>query len=825
MSHLILCVASLLIAQVQSGSTIRVYPDQVNLDTPFSAQRVLVVREVAGAAIEDITSRCSLIFESPAIAKAEAGNILRPLADGTTNLIVKLEKDSYSKTIPVRVSSMAEAAPSFLRHVQPVLTKLGCNSGSCHGALAGKGGLRLSLRGYNPAADHHAIVQDLLGRRSDVLQPQRSLMIRKPLNQVAHGGGKKMRENSLEHDILSKWIAAGGPFTEFGNNHQKREKPEQLELLPAVMKPKSGSKIQVLVQSRYADGSMEDSSHWAKFNSTDEAVAGVDEDGNVLGIGAGEGHLTAWHSDRVAVARVGRPFNLERKTAWPQFNPQNRIDELISAKWTELGLEPSTRVGDEAFLRRLWIDLLGTLPTPEEQLEFLADTNLNKRQDWVNKALKSYLYVDYWTHRYEDLFLVRTGRLQQSAVWSFHQELRQAVSDNNPWDKVVHRMIAGKGSNLKDGLLNLHVLHRDPATLAEAVAVTFLGQPIGCAKCHNHPQDQWTQNQYWAFANLFGRTALKPGNTSGEIVVVSMKVGDAPHLRTGIPMPPAPLGAVGIPLDSPLDRREHLANWMTSPANSYFAKTHVNRIWRLLMGRGLVEPDDDMRATNPPTHPELLSHLADSWIRGGFDNRELIRSIVLSDTYQRASLPNQSNPDDLKFFTRYQPRRLEAEVLLDAYAQVLAAPTLFTDVTPGGGNGSSPYGGYPKGTRAIQLPDTAVVSQFLDTFGRPERLQACSCERLNDPNVSQALQISNGPTLNNKLVAKENILEKMASKGESPKKMLNELFRRALSREPSPTESAKFLPLLEESVPAKLRQALEDIAWAILSSTEFMVNR
>jgi hypothetical protein len=805
-----------------------VYPDEIQLRTPYSAQRVLVVRELDGVALRDITSECLLDLEDARKIRLEGGQTLRPVGDGVTALRVRHSASGFDRRVPVRVEGMTDKSPSFVRHVQPVLTRLGCNSGSCHGALAGKGGLKLSLRGYNPQGDHHAMVEDLLGRRSDIIQPDRSLMIRKPLNQVAHGGGKKLRENSLEHEILRRWIAAGAPFSPGEISPASGHKPKNLVLLPMVIRPGNGGKIHPLVMADYPDGSREDVTHWAKFTSTDESVAGVDEEGVVLGIGAGEGYITAWHSDRVAVHRVNLPFSTTGKGPLEQFRPANQIDEWIQVKWNELGLKPAKLCDDEAFLRRLWLDLLGTLPSPAERAEFLAERRPDKRKFWIEKALQSPHYVDFWTHRYGDLFLVRTGRLQQSAVWAFHQELRQAIADNLPWDRVVRRMIAGKGSNLQDGFLNLHVLHRDPATLAEAVAVTFLGQPIGCAKCHNHPQDRWTQDQYWAFANLFGRTVLKPGSVSGEMVVVSSPIGDAPHLRTGLAMPPAPLDGESVPTTSSRDRRELLAEWMLDPSNPFFAKTHVNRIWRHFMGRGLVESDDDMRATNPPSHPELLDHLAQGWIKSGFDNRALIRAVVESATYQRSSIPNPANPDEAKFLTRYTPRRLEAEVLLDAYSQVLDVSTPFTEITPGGGNGSTPYGGYPSGTRAIQLPDTAVVSPFLDTFGRPERLQACSCERLNETSVSQALQMSNGPTLNNKLSAKENLLGRMVQQGGQPAKILDELFLRALGRQPTREESGRFVPLLEQGAqtsPASLRSSLEDVAWAVLSSTEFLVNK
>jgi len=406
--------------------------------------------------------------------------------------------------------------------------------------------------------------------------------------------------------------------------------------------------------------------------------------------------------------------------------------------------------------------------------------------------------------------------------------LRRAIADNIPWDQVVRRMIAGQGSNLENGLLNIHVLHRDPAAMGEAVAVTFIGQSIGCARCHNHPQDQGTQDQYLSFANLFGRTLLKQGGANGEIVVVSQSIGDIPHLRTGFPPPPTPLAGKPIPKGHGIDRREYLANWMTDASNPYFARTHVNRLWRHLLGRGLVEPDDDLRATNPPVHPELLDYLAETWIKIGYDNRKILKLIVQSDVYQRESYPNLANPEETKFFTRYYPKRMEAEVLLDAYSQVLSSPTVFESVTPGGGNGSITYKGYPLGTRAVQLPDTSVVSSFLDTFGRPVRLQACSCERGADSSVAQALQVNNGPELNEKLRSGSNYLNLLLKDNTPPMTILEKLFARALGRQPVSREVAHLLPILitaSSGDSATRRAALEDVFWAVLASSEFMLNK
>ena len=402
--------------------------------------------------------------------------------------------------------------------------------------------------------------------------------------------------------------------------------------------------------------------------------------------------------------------------------------------------------------------------------------------------------------------------------------LRNAVATNRGWDEVSRDILLARGSTLLRGEGNFFALHRDPSELAETVAVTFLGQSITCARCHNHPLEKWTQDQYWSFANLFGRVGLKSGDNDGEMLVVPQRLGDVPHLRTGKAMPPTPLDGPSMPVTALTDRREHFVRWLLDPANPYFARTQANRIWRHFFGRGLVEPDDDLRVTNPSTHESLLARLATEFQKSGYDNKQLIRLILRSNTYQLSSTTNSNNVSDNLFFSHYQPKRLSAEVLLDAYSQITGIPTLFDSISPGGGNGSTKYAGYPIGTRAIQLPDAAVASPFLDSFGRPERLQACSCERDSDTGVAQILQMSNGGALNEKLRSPKNIIDKWLLSGKSDPEIIDAVFQTTLSRNPSAKEKSRYVDFLSKATIKEKREILEDSLWAILSTREFLLN-
>ena len=404
--------------------------------------------------------------------------------------------------------------------------------------------------------------------------------------------------------------------------------------------------------------------------------------------------------------------------------------------------------------------------------------------------------------------------------------VRTAVAENRPWDRVARDILTAQGSSLTNGAVNYFVLHKDVAELTEATSLTFLGMSITCARCHNHPLEKWTQDQYWSLANLFSRVGMKNGDRNGEVFVQALETGDALHLRRGVAMPPTPLDGKPMSLDSTADRRAYFVKWLTAKDNPYFAKALVNRVWRNFLGRGLVEAEDDLRETNPPTNEELFDHLAKEFIKNKFDVKKLIRDIMLSATYQRSSTPLPGNAADDRFYSRYLVRRLSAEVLLDAYSQVTGVPTKFTHLNTNARDAMTPYAGFPAGTRALQLPDSLVSSRFLDAFGRPDRSQTCSCERSQDSSVGQALHLNNGKTLNDKLRDKKSLVQTWIAKKRSNAEVVKELYLGALCRAPSAKELAAFDKLIKEAEQdGTRREALEDLAWAVLTSKEFVFNR
>jgi hypothetical protein len=451
----------------------------------------------------------------------------------------------------------------------------------------------------------------------------------------------------------------------------------------------------------------------------------------------------------------------------------------------------------------------------------------------IDELLNRPEYVDYWSYKWSDLLLISSRKLPQPAMRSFYHFVRQSVADNKPWDRFCREILTVRGNTLQHGQANYFMLHKDISDLTESTALTFMGMSITCARCHNHPLEKWTQDQYWSMANLFSQIAIKNGDRAGEFSIQSTTEGDVAHPRRGIAMPPTPLDGKPIGRAEPrkgsvegaLDRREYFANWLTSPDNPYFAKALVNRVWKNFLGRGLVEADDDLRQTNPPSNEELLDALAKDFIKHKYDVKHLIRTIMNSAAYQRSATPQAANKADDRFYSRYLIRRLPAEVVLDAYSDITKVPTEFGQVTVGSSGGTAKTGDYPLGTRALQLPDTQLVSQFLDAFGRPERGQTCSCERQQESSVTQALHLNNGQTLNNKLRNKKSRVEEWLAEKVSNDEAIRRVFVLALSRGPSDAELARFRKLMTEDPQASRREVLEDLFWSVLTSREFLFNR
>ncbi|MEX0713757.1 MAG: DUF1549 domain-containing protein [Pirellulales bacterium] len=800
-------LAVVLAADVQTAwcqESLVLLPSEITLAGPEARQTLLVEQSRQSHYVGQVTEGLSFESSNPEVAVVEDGQLL-PRGNGQATISGKSPLGVATAT--VNVTGMDEPFEwSFRNHVQSVLSKSGCNSGACHGAQAGKNGFKLSLRGYDPAGDFQVITRQAQGRRIVPSDPGRSLVLTKPSGAVPHKGGLRFRTNSLEYRVLAEWIASGTPPPEDSD-----PRIERLEILPAATVLKPEMKQQLVVLAHFSDGRTEDVTRWAKYTATNESVAQVDETGNVRVMGFGEGAITAWYLSRVVMATVSSPYATSvPPEVFAKAARRNFIDELVLAKLASLNIPPSPPARDDEFLRRAYLDTIGVLPTADEARAFLADTSADKRDRVIELLLSRPEYVDYWAYKWSDLLLVNGERLRPPAMWSYYSWIRNHVEANTPWDEMVRELVTAKGSTLENGAANFFVLHQDPPDMTETTTVAFLGMSINCARCHNHPLEKWTNNQYYAMANLYARVRLKTVPGDGNVVVFSASEGDLVQPLTGKPQPPAPLDGEAIGLEAAGDRRQHLADWLTSPENPYFSRAITNRVWANFMGVGLVEMVDDMRLTNPPSNEELLAAAAGYLVENDFDLKALMRTILQSKTYQRSSEPLAENAADQRFYSRYYPRRMMAEVLLDALSQVSGAATKLGD--------------YPSGWRAMQLPDSTVDSYFLKTFGRPDRIVTCECERTAEPSMVQVLHISNGDTLNEKLQAPGNRLEALIAAGTADGQIIDEAYLSALARLPTDDERSRLLAVLAEAPQDNKRILVEDLYWSILSSREFLFN-
>jgi hypothetical protein len=781
-----------------------------------------VLRVQKSEVVGDVTSRAEFFSSNLKVATVDENGIVKAVGDGETN--ISAAQDDLKATIRVKAEKTGEPETiSFTNHVIPVLTKIGCNSGACHGALAGKGGMKLSLRGYDPAADHFVLTRQASARRVNRQEPARSLMLMKPTLALPHGGGLKLEVKSPDFRVLADWIATGAP-----GPAKSEPSLQRIEVLPPRAKLEPKDQLQVLVRAWYSDGHTEDVTRWTKFNSTEDLVAGVDDDGLVKVAGHGEASIVAIFAGRVALVQIASPFPGAIDAKVFAASPKhNFIDGHVLKKLEALNIPPSPQCSDHEFIRRGFLDALGILPTPEEVRKFTGDPRADKRAKLIDAILERPEFVDYWAYKWSDLLLISSRKLPQPAMRAFYHFVRQSVADDKPWDTFAREILTVRGNSLQNGQANYFMLHKEISDLTETTSLTFMGTSITCARCHNHPLEKWTQDQYWSLANLFAQIAIKNGDRGGEFSIQSTSEGDVLHPRRGVPMPPAPLD--GKPwTQSSKDRREHFADWLTAPDNPYFAKALVNRVWRNFLGRGLVEAEDDLRQTNPPSNEELLDALAKNFVQKKYDVKQTIRAIMNSAAYQRSSAPLPGNKTDDRYYSRYLIRRLPAEVVLDAYSYLTKVPTAFTQVAVGSSGGNAATADYPLGTRALQLPDTQLTSQFLDAFGRPERGQTCSCERQQESSVTQALHLNNGQTLNDKLRSKKSRIEDWLQEKIGDEEAIRRIFILALCREPSKQESARFRKIMAEAArdpQATRREVLEDLCWSVLTGREFLFNR
>ena len=713
-------------------------------------------------------------------------------------------------------------APSFVNDVVPVLTRLGCNSGGCHGKLAGQNGFKLSLRGYAPELDHLAITRDARGRRIAKSRPRDSLLLAKPLMRVPHKGGRRLNPGTPEYRTLLAWVAAGAP-----GPTGKEPAIDGLAIEPAGKTYAPDESQALAVRAHYSDGSTRDVTALALFKSNEEGLARVDEDGRVTALRPGATAVMALFQGQVAVHVVTTPYRQEVDPA--AFEGRvNFIDDHVMAKLGEVHLPPSPRCDDATFLRRASLDLTGTLPEPEAVLAFLADPSPSKREALVDRLLAGPEFVDCWAQYWGELLQNRRERdgdkRGPKGVRGFAHWIREQVEANRPWDEVARAVLTARGPLAQEPAGGYFLVNRKPEDLAEAATHAFLGTRIQCAKCHNHPLERFTQDDYYGMAAFFTRvkTDAKATDEGPSVDVgVPARAGrrrgakvDAQQVgigqpRTGQFLPPRPLDRSTVTLAEGQDPREPLAAWMTAPTNKAFARAAVNRVWKRFFAVGLVEPVDDLRATNPATNEPLLEALRADFVAHGYDLKHLMRTIATSRAYGLASDPLPANAADRKFFSHYYPRRLPAEALADAVARATGVPEA--------------YEGYAEGLRAVQLPDPKVRNYLLDTFGRPERVTPCACERSSEVTMPQVLHLMNGEALARRLDAPEGRLHALLTPGRPDREVADALFLATLGRRPTGPQWEAVSAALA-SAGADRPAAARDLLWALINSKEFLFN-
>jgi hypothetical protein len=723
-------------------------------------------------------------------------------------------------------------AVSFTNDVMAVLSKAGCNAGTCHGNQNGKGGFKLSLRGQDPDLDYQALVRDQYGRRTNPFDPEQSLILLKPSMQIAHGGGLRLKQESLEYDILRQWITRGTPADPAGAAQLERievQPTAQVQLEPAA-------DVQFTVTAYFSDGTQRDVTRLAVYDPSSNIVTPSVE---------GRIHFAEFGEATIVVRYLNQqtPVRLAYVPARPDFGwsdppAANYIDEHIFAKLKSLRMNPSDLATDSEFIRRAYLDALGVLPSADEARAFVADTSPDKRARLIDRLLERPEFADHWALVWSDLLKNEEKVIDPTGVKLFHDWIRDSFAANKPLDRLVRELIAARGSTYDNPPANYYRANRDPITRAEATAQLFLGVRLGCAKCHNHPFDRWTQEDYYRWAAVFARVDYKivsnnrPDDNDkhqfdGEQIVVMTDKGEVQHPRTKENLSPRFLGAAStLDTDDSQDLLLRLSAWLTSPDNELFVHSQVNRIWYHLMGRGLVEPIDDFRATNPAVNPALLDALSDDFVKSGFDVRHLVRVIMNSHTYQLSAVPNETNRGDEANFAHAIVRRLPAEELLDALTAVIGGGHKLYDAEPGTRAGQAAgVGAFQRREKGERRRRGAMSDseKFLKLFGKPPRLLTCECERSTEATLAQAFQLLSGPLLQRILTEKDNRLAGLLADPETPEQVIDELYWSALSRPPTDDERTALVHHLQQS--DDRRPALEDIAWSVVNSKEFLLRR
>jgi Protein of unknown function (DUF1549)/Protein of unknown function (DUF1553) len=777
-----------------------VYPADVRLATARDRQSFVVQATYADGITRDVTNEATVTLSNPALAKL-AGNVLTPAADGAGELTVSFGGQTVKAPVAVK-DATADRPVSFKRDVMPVFMRAGCNQGSCHGAARGKDGFRLSLFGFDPDGDHHRLCREMPGRRVNLALPAESLMIEKACGKVPHTGGERLKEGDEYYQTLIRWLEAGAP-----NDPPDVPKPVSAELYPKAMVLNGPGETQrMTVRATYSDGTARDVTRLALFLSNNATAAKIGPDGVVTAGERGEAFVMA----RFATFTVGAQVIVLPKDCqftFPDVPEHNYIDALVHAKLKKLRIEPSGLCTDEEFLRRAFIDVVGTLPTVEDYRKFMADPASNKREKLIDELLGRKEFAELWVMKWAELLQVHSSPyVSYKAMLLYFTWLQDKVARNVPVNEWVRELLSASGGTFKNPATNFYQNEQDILKVTENVAQVFMGMRVQCAQCHNHPFDRWTMDDYYGFAAFFRQIGRKQADDPREIVVFHTGGGEQRHPVTGKVMAPKFLGGATPDLKG-RDRREVLAEWLASPDNPYFATNLANIVWANFFGQGIIHEVDDVRVSNPASNPELLAELGKRFTGYRYDFKKLVKDICLSRTYQLSTRPTPSNEGDTRNFARGPIRRIRAETMLDCITQVTETKDKFP--------------GLPLGARAVQIADGSRSTYFLTTFGRATRETVCSCEVKLEPTLSQSLHLLNGGTTTQKIQQGGLVARRLKDKV-PPEQIIEELYIRCLSRQPTADEAGKLAAIVNDQ-PDK-QKALEDVFWALLNTREFMFN-
>jgi hypothetical protein len=778
-----------------------VAPADIHLSALRDRQSLIVQAVLPNGLTVDVTDQAQMKIENEGLVRRD-GTTFYPVADGATKLTVT--HAGHSVDVPVTIQNgKVDPAISFRLDVMPVFMKTSCNNGSCHGAARGKDGFRLSLFGFDPEGDHYRLTREIPGRRINLALPAESLLLEKGAGVVPHTGGKRFDVGSEHYSTVHRWLEAGAP-----NDPGPVPAVVSVELYPknAVLDGE-GATQKLTVRAKYADGTDRDVTNLAYFSSNNENSAEIAQSGLVTAHARGEAFIMArFDTHTVGSHFIVLPKGLQYED--PKTPEFNYVDTHVHAKLRKLRIVPSEVCSDEEFLRRVSVDITGTMPTIDDYEKFLADTSPDKRGKLVDELLQRKEFVDIWVMKWAELLQVRTiaNRVEKKPMLAYFNWLRDKIASNTPTDKMVQELLGARGGSFANPAVNYYQTETETLKVAENVAQVFMGMRIQCAQCHNHPFDRWTMDDYYGFAAFFSQIGRKQGEDPRETIIFNSGGGEVSHLVGGRVMKPKFLGGVEPDLAG-RDRRQVMAEWLASAENPYFAKNLANIVWAHFFGRGIIEQVDDVRVSNPPVNAELLDELARKFTEYNYDFRKLVRDICTSRTYQLSTTTNESNASDHKNFAHAELRRIRAEVLLDCISSVTSTQDKFP--------------GLPVGARAVQIADGNTATYFLTTFGRATRETVCSCEVKMEPNLSQALHLINGDTSNTK-IAQGKLVPTRLKEGKTPAEIITEMYVRCFTRRPSEKELASLVAIVADQ--QNSQEALEDIFWSLLNSREFLFN-